>query len=247
MSENVARAAAAIRRGGVVALTGAGVSVESGLPDFRSPGGLWARHDVNEVASLAGFLRDPDRVWRFTAELLTESRTARPNEGHRALARLEAAGLLTGVVTQNIDGLHQAAGSRAVIEFHGSLHQAVCLGCGLERPVTAEDESGTVPVCPGCCRGLKPGFVMFGEAIPPAARERAFELAAGCRVMLVAGTAAEVAPASLLPVVARQAGAMVIEINLEPTRLTSEGVSQLLLRGPFGRLMPEVAVQALGE
>jgi len=156
-----------------VALTGAGVSTESGIPDFRSATGIWSRFDPYEVASIEAFRRDPAKVWEFYALRLDVLADARPNDAHHALARLEAVGLLQAVITQNVDRLHTAAGSRDVIEVHGSIARADCLACG--AGVAGDDLTGLLPLplCPNCGTVLKPGVVMFGELLPQAAMDRA--------------------------------------------------------------------------
>jgi NAD-dependent deacetylase len=206
-------------RRGAVALTGAGISVDSGIPDFRSPGGLWERFDPMEYATIDAFLDDPLRVWRMIAELHDLVVAARPNAGHLGLARLEHAGVLDGVVTQNIDNLHQLGGSQHVVEFHGNSSRLRCLACGTLRP-SAQWAPGTgAPRC-GCGHVLKPDIVLFGEPIPDAALDAAARLTEGCCAMLVVGTSATVAPASYLPLAAKRRGALLVEINLEPTEIT---------------------------
>src|SRR5581483_1589090 len=155
-----------------VALTGAGVSTESGIPDFRSADGIWAQYDPYEVASIDAFRRDPARVWEFYARRLAVLDGARPNAGHHALAELERRGLLATVVTQNVDGLHAAAGSREVIEVHGSIARARCLRCGAVVPRDEVVRLLPVPACPHCGAVLKPDVVMFGELLPAEAIDR---------------------------------------------------------------------------
>src|SRR3954467_4843353 len=152
-------------------LTGAGVSTESGIPDFRSATGIWAQYDPYEVASIDAFRRAPERVWEFYALRLDVLAEAKPNRAHRALANLEARGLVEAVVTQNVDRLHAAAGSRDVVEVHGSIAGALCLGCG--RREKHARELLPLPRCADCGAVLKPGVVMFGELLPVAAIERA--------------------------------------------------------------------------
>jgi len=230
-------------RGGVVALTGAGISVESGIPDFRSPGGLWTRYPPYEYATLSAFRRDPARVWGMLAEMDALIDAARPNPAHRALARLEDAGVVEGVITQNVDGLHQGAGSRRVVEFHGSQRTLSCLACGGRY---TRDEARTRGIPPACsCRALlKPDVVFFGEAISSEAIEQSYLLAGRCRVMLVVGTSAEVAPANEMPWLASRAGATVIEVNLAPSALT-RGVTDLFLQGAAARVVHELAEAVL--
>jgi len=226
--------------GATVALTGAGASVESGVPDFRSPGGIWSRYSVAEYATIEAFLADPAKVWTFVRDLVAEFGDAAPNPGHRALARLEAAGYLRGVITQNIDGLHHQAGSRAVVEFHGSMRQLVCLRCHQKTPFRREEHLRRLPPRCRCGAALKPDFIFFGEAIPEEALATSHLWATSCRVLLVAGTSAEVAPASAIPYRAVSRGARVIELNLAPTILT-EDLDTLFLAGPFAELLPRLA------
>ena len=226
----------------VVALTGAGISVESGIPDFRSPGGLWSRFDPLEYAHIAAFRRSPAKVWVLLKELDATLSRARPNAAHLALAELEARGLLAGVITQNVDNLHQAAGSVNVIEYHGNAHRFVCLDCA--RPFLREDlDFARVPLYCGCGGLIKPDVVFFGEPIPAAAQAAAVQLASTCDLLLIIGTSGEVAPANFLPFIARDHGALIVENNLEPTHLTHT-VTDHFLPGPAGEMWPRV-VQAL--
>jgi NAD-dependent deacetylase len=201
-----------------VVLTGAGISTESGIPDFRSPTGIWARDDPMEVASIVAFRRDPARVWEFYAHRLGVVGEVEPNPGHYAIAELERRGLVRAVVTQNVDGLHQRAGTQNVIEVHGSLGSAVCPACGARETIEAVLEQladSPVPACPDCGDVLKPGVVMFGELLPPAAVDRATELARAAGLMLVVGSSLEVWPVAGLPL---QARAFAI-VNRGPTAL----------------------------
>ncbi len=217
----------------VVALTGAGVSVESGIPPFRGKGGLWEKFDPLEVAHIQSFMRNPERVWRLLiSEMKGILADARPNPAHAGLARLESLGKLKTVITQNVDGLHQLAGSRDVIEFHGNFAMLRCMDCGL-RVKTVDVAMTDMP--PRChCGGIyRPECVFFGEPIPMQALDRAQMAASSCDLMLVAGTSAVVQPAAFMPVMARQSGAVVIEINPEPTPLTGS-TSKYLVRGKAG-------------
>jgi NAD-dependent deacetylase len=224
-----------------VALTGAGISVESGIPAFRGSQGLWDRYDPLEYAHIEAFLADPGKVWRMLAELGGMVDQARPNPAHLALAHLEDRGLLKAVITQNIDALHQRAGNREVIEFHGNGQKLRCLQCG---KVFSKDSISLSVLPPRClCQGiLKPEVVFFGEPIPPAANQRAFELARSCEVMLVIGTSALVAPASLLPQTAKQNGAVLVEINLERTHL-SDSISDYVLEAPASQALSALIEQ----
>jgi NAD-dependent deacetylase len=195
-----------------VVLTGAGISTESGIPDFRSPTGIWARYDPMEYATIDAFRLDPEKVWEFYALRLDALAKAEPNAGHVALAELERRGLVQAVVTQNIDGLHQRAGSQDVIEVHGSIRTAQCLACGEEAPL----ERAT-PRCPRCGELMKPGVVMFGELLPVGAMERATELARGAGLLLVVGSALEVYPVAGLPEETLSAGGALAIVNRGPT------------------------------
>ena len=214
----VALAALIRERQPCVVLTGAGVSTESGIPDFRSESGIWAEVDPFEVASLRAFRRDPERVWRFYRERIHVLRDAEPNAAHGAIAELERRGLVQAVVTQNIDLLHSRAGSRDVVEVHGSIRSAQCLQCLWHEPADAalaQLESAPTPSCPHCGEVLKPGVVLFGEVLPPAAMERATQLARSARLLLVVGSSLEVWPAAGLPL---EASAFAI-VNRGPTAL----------------------------
>jgi NAD-dependent deacetylase len=182
-----------------VVLTGAGISTESGIPDFRSAGGIWARYDPLEVAHIDAFRRDPARVWEFYALRLDVHGRAEPNDGHRALAELEERDWVRAVVTQNVDGLHVRAGSHEVVEVHGSLREAECVHCGVRVPMADVVPLLPLPPCPECGEVLKPGVVMFGELLPAAAIERAQSLAAEARLLLVVGSSLEVYPVAALP------------------------------------------------
>ena len=194
----------------VVALTGAGISVESGIPDFRSAGGLWSRFDPMEYAYIRAFRTNPAKVWAMLKEMDAVITRARPNPAHYALAELEAKGFLTGIITQNVDNLHQAAGSKRVVEYHGNALHFVCDNCRGHHPRETLDFSRTPLYC--LCGGLiRPDVVFFGEAIPPAAQAEAEELAQHCDLMIVIGTSGEVAPASYIPAIAKEWNAVIVE------------------------------------
>ncbi|HYZ19772.1 MAG TPA: NAD-dependent deacylase [Gaiellaceae bacterium] len=218
-----ARLAALIReRGPCVVLTGAGVSTESGIPDFRSPTGIWAEFDPLEYASFAAFRRDPAKVWRFYAPRFAMLTDAEPNAAHLALAELERRGLVRAVVTQNIDLLHERAGSRDVVEVHGSIRTSTCPDCGAVYPLTEVVEllrSAEAPACPTCGAVLKPDVVFFGEQLPVAAIDRAYELARGAGVLLVVGSTLEVWPVAELPLTTLAAGGAFAIVNKGPTAL----------------------------
>jgi len=200
------------------ALTGAGISVESGIPDFRSRGGLWERFDPMEYGTIDAFRTDPAKVWVMLEEMSRVMDRAQPNAAHKGLAGLEGLGLLQGIITQNIDNLHQEAGSRKVIEYHGNCSTLSCLSC--DEQYQAEAVSRHLPPKCSCGEILKPDVVFFGEAIPTRPVLESQELASACQAFLVVGTSATVAPANAIPRIAQMTGATVIEINIEPTVLT---------------------------
>ncbi len=235
----ITRTAQAIHRSRrVVAFTGAGISVESGIPDFRGSCGLWQKYDPAEYATIEAFRADPGKVWTMLKEMGALLENSRPNPAHRALARLEEMGHLRSVVTQNIDNLHQEAGNKRVIEYHGSHKKLICLDCGRLHDREEVSLDRLPPHC-ACGGVLKPNVVLFGEPIPWTAHMEAQQEARDCEVMLVVGTSAVVSPACDIPVLAKQKGAAVVEVNLEETSLTGF-VSDWLLRGSAGTVLQSV-------
>jgi NAD-dependent deacetylase len=200
-----------------VVLTGAGISTESGIPDFRSPNGIWARYDPMEYATISAFRRDPVKVWQFYSRRFDVLVRAEPNDGHRALAELERRGLVLAVVTQNVDGLHVQAGSREVIEVHGSIRTASCPACRTRLAFEEVLALLPVPPCPECGEILKPDVVMFGELLPAGAIERAEALASRAGLLLVVGSSLEVHPVAALPELTLAAGGAVAIVNRGPT------------------------------
>jgi len=200
-----------------VVLTGAGISTESGIPDFRSPTGLWARFDPLDYGSIEAFRADPARVWEFYAPRFGALTEAEPNDGHLALAALERRGLLEAVVTQNIDLLHERAGSREVIEVHGSIRTSSCPACGARYVLAQVLELLPVPACGACSAVLKPDVVFFGELLPEQAIDRAFELAESAGLLLVVGSTLEVYPVAGLPEATLAAGGRLAIVNRGPT------------------------------
>jgi NAD-dependent protein deacetylase/lipoamidase len=196
-----------------VVLTGAGVSTESGIPDFRSASGIWAQYDPMEYATIDAFRRDPEKVWDFYSRRLGVLAEAKPNPAHEALAELERRGLVEAVITQNVDRLHERAGSQNVVEVHGSLRTSSCLDCGHSEPFDRVVELLPVPRCERCDAVLKPDVVMFGELLPEEAIDRAFELARGAGLFLVVGSSLEVYPVASLPDEALAAGATLAIVN----------------------------------
>jgi NAD-dependent deacetylase len=253
MDEKIRLAAEKIVAGKTnVAFTGAGISVESGIPDFRSPGGLWQKFDPMEYATIEAFQADPEKVWVMLREMHSLIEAAVPNPAHEALAELESLGLLAGLITQNIDNLHQEAGNSQVIEFHGNATALRCLECGVreaasdanERMQAETEGGGGPPLCGACGAILKPDVVLFGEAIPPGPGQLAMELSDSADVFIIVGTSGTVAPASYLPVVAKRAGGFVIEVNLEPTPLSD--VADLSLHGRAEQLLPAIVERVRG-
>lgn len=197
-----------------VALSGAGISVASGIPDFRSPGGLWTVYAPDEYATLDVFHRDPEKAWKLYRALGNTLLGKRHNPAHRGLATLEKRGLLAGIVTQNVDNLHQQAGSTAVLEIHGDHQHLQCLRCVHLEPVREEHyRSADIPRCPVCSAPLKPNVVLFGE--PVRDMDLIEELLAGCDLLMVIGTSAQVYPAAGLPLAVKHRGGTIFEFNRE--------------------------------
>ncbi len=225
-----------------VVLTGAGVSTESGIPDFRSPSGLWATFDPLEYGSIEAFRADPLKVWSFYKPRVAMLTEAEPNPAHLALAELERRGFVEAVVTQNIDLLHGRAGSKEVVEVHGSIRTATCPGCGerypLEQVLELLDDADA-PACPACGAILKPDVVFFGELLPPEAIERAYELSRRTRLLLVVGSALEVYPIAGLPEETLAAGGALAIVN--HGRTPYDGRAVLRVGGSAGEILPAVA------
>ncbi len=222
----------------VVAVTGAGISVESGIPDFRSAGGLWSKYPPEDYATIEAFYDDPDKVWELWYELAETLKDVQPNPGHRALAELEQMGRLSVVVTQNIDALHHAAGNTSVIEYHGRADTLYCPACRRRRPLDLSQRALGAPRC--VCGGyMKPDVVLFGELIPTTALHLADSLARNCGVMIIVGTSATVYPAAGLPFIAKENGAFIIECNTESTQFT-ETITDIFLQGPAGETLPRL-------
>lgn len=245
-----ARDLARAGRRSVVAFTGAGVSTESGIPDFRSPGGLWDTYDPSEF-TIQRFREDPARYWELRGRLMEamDLDSIRPNPAHEALARLEEAGLLRSVVTQNIDGLHQEAGHDAhrVLEVHGSAREVVCVACGERFPYDVAREAlerdVRPPPCPDCGAALKPGTVLFGEALPQDVFQQARKHAREAEVFIVVGSSLGVYPAADLPRIARAQGAVLVIVNRDPT--PQDGLADHVLHGEAGTLVPKLVERSL--
>ncbi|HLF28869.1 MAG TPA: NAD-dependent deacylase [Anaerolineae bacterium] len=247
MQELIERAAHILRTARrAVALTGAGISTPSGIPDFRSAHtGLWEKADPTEVATIYAFRENPARFFNWIRPLAAIIHTARPNAAHLALAQLERAGVLHMVITQNIDGLHQQAGSTQVAEVHGHVRQATCVSCYHHAPAEAFlarfIAEGHVPDCPQCGGVLKPNVTLFGEALPAQAMLMSAQAARRCDVMLIAGSSLEVSPAADLPGLALAHYAKLIIVNLSDTHL--DDCADVLIRGDVAEVLPRIAAQ----
>ncbi len=228
----------------VVALTGAGISTGSGIPDFRSPAsGLWDEIDPMEVATITAFRQNPQAFFDWIRPLMQKIMAAQPNPAHLALAHMEKYGPLQGIITQNIDVLHTKAGSQTIHEVHGHLRDMTCLNC-LET-FQSQDvmqnflEDGGIPLCPTCQGILKPNVILFGEILPMLVLNRAKRLAQACDVMLVAGSSLEVAPAGDLPMLAKFAGAKVIIVNYHETHL--DYLADVVIHADVTAVLPQFA------
>jgi NAD-dependent deacetylase len=241
---HIERAAAiVVRSRQVVALTGAGMSVESGIPPFRGPGGLWTKHGEPPMNGYQRFLADPAQAWRDRLspsgpmrELWDTLRKAKPNPGHYALVQLEKLGILRCLITQNVDNLHRAAGSRALAEIHGNHTVIRCITCVSRFEPEEISLAELPPHCPRCGGVLKSDTVSFGEPIPDDVLRRCFDVTETCDCMLVAGTSATVYPAAQFPLDVRQRGGDLIEINLYESELTP--ACTVSLRGPSATVLP---------
>jgi NAD-dependent deacetylase len=205
-----------------VVLTGAGISVPSGIPDFRTPGtGLWEHVDPMEVAHIDAWRSDPDRFWRFYSQRFASLVDRRPNPAHKAVAEIERRGLVRGVITQNVDRLHRLAGTQRLVEVHGSIDWSVCLQCGgrvpLEQVIEMVAETGGAPECEACVAPLKPDVVLFGEVLPEQAIADAQAMAAEADLMLCIGSSLEVYPVAGLPGLTRAAGGSLAIVTQGPT------------------------------
>jgi len=251
LRDRVARAKAFFERAGkVVAFTGAGISTESGIADFRSPGGVWARH---RIVTYQEFLESPGarvEYWRMKRELFGEMKGARPNRAHLALAALERAGRLACLITQNIDGLHQEAGNSPglVIELHGTNRQALCLGCQRRWPIEdiqARLDAGDLsPSCENCGGLIKPATISFGQSMPVEALRRAYECATSCDLFLMVGSSLQVEPAASLPRAAHGAGSRLIFVNR--TETPWDHIADLIFRENAGEVLSAM-VEGVGQ
>ena len=216
-----------------LALTGAGISVASGIPDFRSPGGLWSIYPPDEYCTVDVFYQDPEKTWKLFRELGASLFEKKPSAAHRTLAELETAGILRGIITQNVDGLHQAAGSQFVLEIHGDHAHLQCLECEYLGEAAPSDFQGAMPRCPHCGKPLKPNVVLFGEAVRHLSEIQT--VIASCDLLLVIGTSAKVYPAAALPAIVKRQGGLIYEFNLEPALPT---ISDYCFQGDLTDTMP---------
>ncbi|MBM3172741.1 MAG: NAD-dependent deacylase [Chloroflexi bacterium] len=265
-------AADLVRSKYAIALTGAGISTESGIPDFRGPNGIWTKNPEAERAAYQiydKFLRDPKEYWQAVSggvSVYHDLRQAEPNPGHCALAEMEKLGILKCVITQNIDGLHRKAGSRRVLEYHGAVNRLRCPSCSSRFEFEEYEMDGAdeplLPLCKKCQTPIKLDVVHFNEPIPSDVARQSLEETWKCDVMLICGTSAVVYPFAQLPRIARQrkveqeqkaksglyfvkevAAATIVEVNAEPTPLTQEGISDYIIQGKTGDILPQIVAQ----
>ena len=222
----------------LTALTGAGVSAESGIPTFRGKDGLWNKYRPEELATPQAFRTNPKLVWEWYAWRMKIVFNAKPNQAHYALAKLEEEGILKCLITQNVDDLHERAGSRNVLHLHGSLRVVKCESCDYkfyaEKPIEVE----TLPTCPKCSKLLRPGVVWFGETLPSDVLSKAFNEVEKSDVIIVVGTSAVVQPAASLPLIVRKSGGKIIEVNPNETPLTS--IADISIRGSAGEVLSKI-------
>jgi NAD-dependent deacetylase len=226
-----------------IAFTGAGISTPSGIPDFRSPhSGLWTNVDPLAIASIYGFRQNPEAFYRWVYPLIRTCNQAQPNPAHYALARLEAMGKLSALITQNIDKLHIRAGSQVIHELHGHMREATCIHCfqvyDAEPILEKFLEDRIIPRCEGCGSVLKPNVILFGEQLPYRAFQAAQDAARSCDLMLVVGSSLEVAPASDLPLLAMRNRAKLVIINLDPTHLDSAAAA--VIHADAAEVLPQI-------
>lgn len=222
-----------------VAFTGAGISVESGIPPFRGEGGLWNKYDP-QIFELSYFTKYPEKSWLIIKEIFYKYfGKVKPNTAHIVLAKMEQAGIIKTIITQNIDNLHQEAGGRNVYEFHGNSHTLVCMKCHTRYKINEVDLTEPVPSCKKCTSILKPDFIFFGEGIPEPAGSQSFAEAIKSDVFLIIGTSGEVVPASFIPHEAKRTGSVIIEINPNETTYTN-AITDIFLQGKATEIMTEI-------
>ncbi len=237
MEEEIKQAANLLKQSHYTsAFTGAGISVESGIPPFRGTTGLWSKYNPI-VLDINYFHSNPLESWRVIKEIFNDFfGKAKPNKAHQVLASMEQKGLLRNIITQNIDNLHQEAGSREVYEFHGNSRELVCTKCNKRFGIKNINFNKLPVTCDECGGLVKPDFIFFGEGIPPAAYEKSLESASKADLFLVIGTTGEIMPASQIPVIAKNNGAKIIEINIEPSNYTQQ-LTDIFLQGKATEIM----------
>lgn len=229
-----------------VVFSGAGISVESGIPPFRGQGGLWSKYDPSFI-EINNFYKHPKECWIQIKKIFYDFMgTAKPNAAHLAVAELEKRGYVKEVITQNIDNLHQDAGSRTVYEFHGNTKRLICTKCGKDYFIEDVNLENMPPCCSSCGGLLKPDFIFFGEGIPQDAYQNSFRAAESCDLMLIIGTTGEVMPASMLPTTAKRHGATIIEINPESSNYTND-TTDIFLKGKAGSMMSKLAEKVINN
>ncbi len=240
MQQALSVAARAIKNSNYfIAHTGAGISVESGVPPFRGAEGLWNRYEP-QTLELNFFLSNPEESWKVIREIFYSFLgKVQPNPAHRVLAAWEKKGLLKAIITQNIDDLHQMAGSDKVFEFHGNAKRLVCLECGEYCGLTEIDFDFLPPYCEQCGGLLKPDFIFFSEGIPQKAYEKSIEAASSCDVLLIIGTTGEVSPANQMPLIAKENGAFIIEVNPDPSLYTNY-ITDIFIKTTAGAGLPAI-------
>jgi NAD-dependent deacetylase len=240
MNKKFDTAAEAIRESKhTTVFTGSGISVESGIPSFRGKNGIWNKYDPS-LADIGFFRSNPKKSWAMLKEIFFDHfGKAEPNEAHNCIAEMEKKGHVKAVITQNIDSLHQEAGSKVVHEFHGTSRTLSCLICGSSYESKQVSLDTIPPRCPGCMGILKPDFIFFGEGIPKDVSMLSFYEAQVADVFLVVGTTGEVMPACQVPIMAKENGARIIEINIEPSNFTF-GITDIFLQGKATEMMPEL-------
>ena len=246
MTDKIKEAALLLKKSRfTTAFTGAGISVESGIPSFRGTGGLWERYDPN-ILDLQNFINDPVASWVVIREIFYDFfGMAKPNKAHLVLARMEREGMLARIITQNIDNLHREAGSKIISEFHGNSKNLKCLQCHREYRSGEISLDHFPPTCRECGGILKPGFVFFGEAIPQLPMREAFETASLSDVFLIIGTTGEVMPANQVPLMAKESGATIIEVNPEPSFYTPD-ITDIFLQGKGADIMQKLEEELFG-
>ncbi len=241
LEEKIEKAAKMIEKAEyVIAFTGAGISAESGVPTFRGKGGLWEKYKPEEIATPEAFEQDPRKVWewyKWRIELIAKTK---PNPGHVALAKMEENGIIKTIITQNVDGLHQRAGSKNVLELHGSIWRVRCINpeCGYKARIR-ESPREIPPRCPKCGSLLRPDVVWFGEPLPSRVWEQAVMEASNADLIIVVGTSGVVMPAAMIPLLVKQHGGVIIEVNVESSNITIS--ADVFLRGRAGEILPRLA------